>query len=381
MKFDYVIRDPIHGDIRLTQLEIDIINSERFQFLRKVKQLGVAYLVYPGATNTRFEHSLGVLEVTTKLAQNLIPIKELEKLRIASLLHDIGHCCFSHEGEFASNLDHEKKGLEFITKGEISNILKKHFSEKEINEIIDYYLGNGYGYLITSAIGSDRIDYLLRDAYYTGVAYGIIDKNRITQVFKLKNNSFYIEESYMEVVESILIARFMMFMNVYNHKTVRSFSGMLKHAIASALEKNIINYNELYEYGDETLLNKLTENNVELANDLQKRKLWKKILVVNYSDFKKKFLNNNKHDMKTIRKLSKEFSQEIGTEVIIEVPPVSYKEPDIKVYQKEKFNEIKKVSPLISSLKKAEHQRLKVIILSKDFNTQQKNKLVKLLKN
>ncbi|MEM5782220.1 MAG: HD domain-containing protein, partial [Candidatus Aenigmatarchaeota archaeon] len=259
MKSKYVIRDPINGDISLNETEKKIIDTQNFQFLRKIKQLGLTYLVYPGATNTRFEHSIGVLHITNEISQSLLDDETLQKLRIAGLLHDIGHCAFSHEGEFAAELNHEKKGLEIIKNSEINDVVRENFSTKDIKKIIDFYSGNDFGYLITSAIGSDRIDYLLRDAYYTGVAYGIIDKNRIAQIFKLNNNSLhmqknnliYVEENEIEVVESIIIARFMMFMNVYNHKTVRSFSAMLKFAISKAIQEQKISKDDMYSTGDE----------------------------------------------------------------------------------------------------------------------------------
>jgi len=104
----YTIRDPVHGDINISGLELRIINTEEFQRLRKIRQLATAYLVYPGALHTRFEHSIGTMHITGLLASNAVDDSDIvSQLRIVALLHDIGHSAFSHEGEMAAGLNHE----------------------------------------------------------------------------------------------------------------------------------------------------------------------------------------------------------------------------------------------------------------------------------
>jgi putative nucleotidyltransferase with HDIG domain len=157
----YVIRDPIHGLIKISEKEKKIIDQPIFQRLRRIKQLSVEYLVYPSATHTRFEHSLGVMELSGKMASVLK--WNVEEARLAGLLHDIGHIAFSHSGEKLLPLfgfeNHEDLG-------------------KEMLEAMGIGLGEEE-YLVSFDYGSDRMDYLVRDAYHTGTAYGIIEYDTI----------------------------------------------------------------------------------------------------------------------------------------------------------------------------------------------------------
>ncbi|PIN83126.1 phosphodiesterase, partial [Candidatus Micrarchaeota archaeon CG11_big_fil_rev_8_21_14_0_20_47_5] len=133
------IRDPIHGDIEISQTERRLLDTGEMQRLRRVKQLAMAYLVYPGANHTRFEHSIGTMELAGKICASCeIENEKTEQLRIAALLHDVGHVCFSHEGEFATKMalgTHEEIGRKKMLEGEIADILNENWGARKISEL------------------------------------------------------------------------------------------------------------------------------------------------------------------------------------------------------------------------------------------------------
>jgi len=174
------IRDPIHGSISLSDHELAILDTPEFQRLRRVKQLGFSYLVYPSATHTRFEHCLGALFVAHRLGKSLdLSTDSVNKIRLAALLHDVGHGPFSHVSEDSLqgivDVKHEEYSEKIIKNSAISEIIEDAgFSP---NEIADISRGKipPLGDMVSSQIDVDRMDYLVRDAYYTGASYGVID--------------------------------------------------------------------------------------------------------------------------------------------------------------------------------------------------------------
>ncbi len=232
MKYVGEIADPIHKYIRFTELEKKIIDSKVFQRLRRIKQLAGAHLVYPAAQHSRFEHSLGTMHLAGLAGEHLFSIGVLDKesiqeLRIAALLHDIGHGPFSHLFEEAlkatSNKNHESIGAEIICKTELSDILSGFgYSPSVISEIS---FGNSKvkfkNEIISGSLSSDLMDYLPRDGFFTGVEYGKVDHNRIINSFRVTNNgSLALDISSFYSFESMIISRYEMFRAVYFHKTV-----------------------------------------------------------------------------------------------------------------------------------------------------------------
>ena len=182
------IRDPIHNYIVLDELEIELIDTPIMQRLRRIKQLGMAYLVYPGANHTRFEHSLGVYW----LARECCKVLELDKtesqaIYIAGLLHDIGHGPFSHLTEEIKNYpSHKSITVDLIKWSVISDVLSKY--GLNVSEISKFIEGKGkFGSLISSELDVDRMDYLEWDAHYTGVSTGV-DLGRLTATMCFFNN-------------------------------------------------------------------------------------------------------------------------------------------------------------------------------------------------
>ena len=249
MKYVGEITDPVHKCIQVTELERELIDAPVFQRLRRIKQLAGAHLVYPSAQHSRFEHSMGAMHVAGLAGDRLFSLNELadhdlvQQLRVASLLHDIGHGPFSHLSEevmmLRSNKDHEQIGKEIIQRTEISDILSTHgFSPKQISDLSTGQSNSKFmNEIIAGSLSSDLMDYLPRDSLFTGAEYGRIDYHRIINSFTITDGrSIALQRSSLYSFESMLISRYEMFKAVYFHKTVRAAEVMLLHSILLAFD-------------------------------------------------------------------------------------------------------------------------------------------------
>jgi hypothetical protein len=273
------IRDTVIGDIVPTPAEINLIDDRNVQRLSHIKQMGMAYLVYPGANGTRFEHSLGTMVLTREIVDTAAGEKD-EELECAGLLHDIGHVAFSH---FSDPLlkrylhtTHEKLGEERIMGKELSDKIKD--SGLSLKKVIKYFRGVGRGGIITGALGSDRLDYLIRDSRYTGVAYGLIDYQNIRSKLAIYKGNPAIYESGIRTGESILLARHFMFQSVYMHHAVLIAQGMYVRAATEAIESGMMDKEELRNLTDWQMLSRLSEikESAPLTERLTNRRLFKR---------------------------------------------------------------------------------------------------------
>ena len=220
-----IIIDPIYGFIHIpSTLVFDIIEHPYFQRLRRINQMALSYLVFPGAKHTRFEHVLGCVFLMQKTVEMLrfkgvqISDKEAEGLYIAILLHDIGHGPFSHamEHSIVEGISHEEISLRFMQE------LNKVFNGKLETAIAMFqgtYPRKFMHQLISSQLDMDRADYLKRDSFYTGVAEGNINSERLISMLNVRNDELVVEEKGLYSVEKFLIARRLMYWQVYLHKT------------------------------------------------------------------------------------------------------------------------------------------------------------------
>jgi len=305
-----VIRDPIHGDIKLEGIFLDLLETPEIQRLYNIKQLGFAHLVFPGAHHTRLEHSLGTYNMASKAA-NLLNLDKNEKqvITCAAFLHDIGHGPFSHTlesilrnaldfdhvdlteklilGEYEIFSSEEKK---FITSPSVHEVLEKNkINQKELADIIrgTTYKKPYLSQLLNSAIDVDQLDYLIRDAYYTGVAYGLIDTERFLQTLIINNNTLAVKRKGVSVVENILMARALMYSSVYFHKTVRIAELMLSRAIEMLPDVRAL---ELFKMTDSELINNLNKMGSfqhEIATSIKYRKLFKQAYALSSSNLNK----------------------------------------------------------------------------------------------
>ena len=235
-----ILNDPIYGFITIpSSLIFDIIEHKYFQRLRRITQMGLSNLVYPGANHTRFHHAIGCLHLMQKAVRVLrlkgidISDEEAEAVFIAILLHDIGHGAFSHalEHSIVDGISHEEISLKFMEK------LNNEF-EGKLTLAIKIFSGNYHRkflyQLISSQLDIDRLDYLKRDSFYTGVAEGNISSDRLIAMMNVKNDELVIEQKGIYSVEKFIIARRLMYWQVYLHKTGLVAENMLVNVLKRA---------------------------------------------------------------------------------------------------------------------------------------------------
>jgi HD superfamily phosphohydrolase len=257
LKSHKILNDPVYGFITIpSELIFSIIDHPYFQRLRRIKQLGLTDYVYPGALHTRFHHAIGAMHLMSITLDNLrnkgneISDKEYEAALIAILLHDIGHGPFSHALEFSllKDIPHESLSLLIIDhlnkqlNGQLDlalKIFKGQYERKFFNQ------------LVSSQLDIDRLDYLQRDCFFTGVSEGTIGADRIIKMMDIKNDQLVVEEKGIYSIENFLSARRLMYWQVYLHKTTVSAEKMLINLIKRGKE---IQQNGIWLEGTEELL-------------------------------------------------------------------------------------------------------------------------------
>ncbi len=276
------IKDPIHGYIDIPEEELSIINTPEFQRLRRIKQLGLSSTVYPSATHTRFSHSLGVMYLAGELAKSLNVSQEIIRTnQIAGLLHDIGHLPFSHTIE---HLLEEREGL---THEDIScNYIDKLDDKKNVEFPVDIdnvkSLIKGEDNIVNTVsndIDADRLDYLLRDSYNTGINFGKIESDTLMKFARLINGSPGFDHKSLKSVERLLDARMQMNYSVYSHDTVSITETMLTRAVEQYIDNTNNSILDLIGKDDSELEYELSHTKVKPAKELflniQNRNLYK----------------------------------------------------------------------------------------------------------
>ena len=243
-KFNKIINDPVYGFITIDdELISQIIGHPFYQRLRRIKQMALAHLAYPGAVHTRMHHSLGAYHLMRSALQELInkgvdiTSEEQQAAKIAILLHDIGHGPFSHalEHVLAENLHHEELSLMLM------ETLNKHFEGKlqmALEIFTNRYPKKFLHQLISGQLDVDRMDYLTRDSFFTGVHEGVIGYDRIIQMLTVHEGELMVEEKGIYSIEKFIVARRLMYWQVYFHKTVVSAEQMLQRIIKRAKSIN-----------------------------------------------------------------------------------------------------------------------------------------------
>lgn len=232
-----VMRDPVHGYIHVRyQVIWDLINAPEFQRLRRIHQLGGTFQVYHGAEHSRFSHSVGVYEVARLMlewVEGLQTLSEFEQVAVlcAALLHDIGHGPYSHSFESVSLTNHEEFTDRIILEDTHIHRILKEADPKLPNFVADIIAHRSENKLLTQMISSqldaDRMDYLLRDSYFTGVSYGEFDLYRILRTLRVVDGKLAVKESGIHAVEDYIMARYQMYWQVYYHPVSRSFDAVL----------------------------------------------------------------------------------------------------------------------------------------------------------
>ena len=256
---EIVFRDPVHDYIHVRhQLILDLIDSKEFQRLRRIKQLGTSQYTFHGAEHSRFSHSLGVYELSRKICDRFIRNypeywDDSERLvtLCAALLHDIGHGPFSHTFEKIFETDHEQLTIEIILdeQTEVNQILQRvgpDFPNQVASVITKEYPNPQVVQLISSQIDADRMDYLQRDAYYTGVTYGMFDASRILRVIRPFEGGIAFQHQGMHAVEDYIVRRYQMYMQVYFHPVSRGMEVTLDRLLTRAID--LYKQDQLFSY-------------------------------------------------------------------------------------------------------------------------------------
>ncbi|MFQ6012794.1 MAG: HD domain-containing protein [Thermoplasmata archaeon] len=310
------VSDAVHGSIAVDGVALDLIESLELQRLNGIRQLGLTYLVFPGANHTRLEHVLGAYHVAGAIARSLpLPEEEATLVSTAALLHDLGHGPFSHTLERvlaeATGLDHmevtkriirgeqdsvpEAERSAFASSPTVADILQTWGVPRE--EVADLITGQDpmtglfafergertparpyLHQIIHGALDADQIDFLLRDAFYTGVAHGIIDLPRLLSTFRLVEGHLAVDRKGLSAVEGTLVARGLMYTSVYFHKTVRIAETMLARAVEMAASTP----EEVFLMNDAELVSWLLAQEGhprETALRLKYRRLYKRVLT------------------------------------------------------------------------------------------------------
>lgn len=271
-----VFKDPVHRYVYIDDQVIwDLIATPEFQRLRRIKQLGTTYLTFHGAEHSRFNHSLGVYEIVRRIVNKIEDQTDWDRetrllCLCAALLHDLGHGPFSHSFEKVFSLDHEKFTQRILQEEtEVNRVLKKinpEFPDKVAQVIEGTYKDKLVISLISSQIDADRMDYLLRDAYYTGVSYGQFDMERILRVMRPTDDKIIIKASGMHAVEDYIMSRYQMYWQVYFHPVTRSAEVILTKIFHRA--KYLFETDYQFEL-EPTLLVSLFKEDIKLADYLQ----------------------------------------------------------------------------------------------------------------
>jgi HD superfamily phosphohydrolase len=242
MNKNKIINDPVYGFLTIPgSLVYELIEHPFFQRLRRIKQLGMSEYVYPGATHSRFHHALGALHLMTKAVNTLrskdvkITEREAEALYCGILLHDIGHGPYSHslEHSLIRNVSHEKISLMMMQK---LNIELKGKLELAIKIFNNQYHKTFLHQLISGQLDMDRLDYLGRDSFFTGVTEGVVGSERIINMLNVVNDALVVEEKGIYSIEKFIIARRLMYWQVYLHKTVVAADILLTNTMKRASE-------------------------------------------------------------------------------------------------------------------------------------------------
>ncbi len=373
-----IIQDPINGPVKVPYNLQKIIDTPEFQRLRYIRQLGMCHLVFPGANHTRFEHSLGSMYLSQMFADTL-EIEERDLFVVSALLHDIGHPPLSHGAEETfqkiTGLDHLHAGVRIILGHEefsgssIPGVLEDiGISPKDVADILLFKSRPRrlISRLVSGPIDVDELDYLRRDAMYTGVTMGNVDHRRILNVAKIVGDDVAIEEKGIGTLESILISRILMYSSVYFHKTSRIAQIMSEYAI----NRNINKFQHPFSMTDNDFYSIISHDSSMISRQIVNRDLHKPVLRFHYTpellaSIRDTLINSDLEDW----------------EYIIDViPPLDFAGPgrvksDMNVLSNNKLADVTSLSPLIRTLRETLEKK-SIIVSSRSARTDRVRELL-----
>ena len=401
-----VIRDPIHGYIEIDDLAIAIIDTVEMQRLRRIRQLGFSYLVYPGANHTRFEHSLGTYHLMNVLLDRLEVAKEEEKeLLVASLIHDVGHGPYSHVTEplikrFTGKSHEDIEDIIFGQDATLSKTIAEVLEEYRLDKrkIISYIKGERAEYeaervfakILNGEIDVDKMDYLVRDSYYTGVAYGVVDNIRLIQGLDFFKGSLVITEKGILPAEYLLFSRFLMYPTVYNHHTSRIAQLMLLKALDDFIESK----SESEDYA--LALRKMDDSEINIAlrnakgypkemmERINERRLFKRAVYTGINELSEGVVAQLSEENRS-REIEEEISKRAGVDekyLLLDFQgekEAELKEGAAKVVVRNEFRSLREVSSLVSMLSQVFRENYKVGVYTPEKNKEEVKKAAEVI--
>ena len=367
------VKDTVHDHIEIGGVAADLLDTPAVQRLRHVKQLGTVQLVYPSANHTRFEHSLGVYHLASRALDHLgIAGVQADRIEAAAMLHDVGHGPFSHNLEA---LTHRRTGKyhddveELLTTGAVGEVLREHDLDPET--IAGLVAGEGrYGQLVSGELDIDRMDYLVRDAYHTGVPYGTIDTERFVRELTFvepdasadanEGPTLVLDEGNVQTAESLLLARALMNPVVYTHQVARISKAMLRRAAGNLLDATATTAAELRRMDDHDFLAAIRDcpETAELSRRYDERDLYKLAVWAEYDDVPDRI---HEADHETAVALEREIADEAGVDrehAVLDIPSEpSMRESTARVTVNGEVRRLERQSPLVSALRTAQHNQ------------------------
>ena len=366
------IRDPLYGYIETSEAEQNIIDSPEMQRLRRIRQVGLSNLVYPAATHTRFQHSLGVMHLAGKFADSLNLNEERKKeLRIAGLMHDSGHGPFSHASEIVAEqkgLSHEELSCRTVRKLEDKIPVDTERVEKIIHGELEI------GQAVAGEIDADRMDYLERDSYFTGVDHGNIDAETIIKVAEIDSRRLVFDHKAVQALEGLLTARFHMMKSVYTHHASQIAEKMLQRSLQNYLKQGA-DVEQMMALDDYEAHNELLNSEgaaKNLYSRIKDRRLYKRSLVWDIDNLSRKKLSELEKKVDS-RELEEKIAEEAGIrpeKVIIDKPwTPEIQDLKIRIKKNGKVKNMKEMSPIPEALTKAEWRLVNMGVYTPQENT------------
>lgn len=399
MQKEKTVHDPVHGSMRVSGLILDLMDTPELQRLRGIRQLGLAYIAFPGANHSRFEHSIGTAYLAGQIADELKLSKEEKGLLQASaVLHDVGHAPYSHTLEYLMTdylgEDHmeitgrilqeklsvcseeERKKLRRLRVPSASDVLKRGgVSAMAVSNLLLGKHNKRYlGELLHGEIDVDQLDYLLRDSLYTGVALGMVDMDRLMRTLVIHKGKVAVLNKGVEAVEGLLTARSLMYSSVYFHHTVRVAEMMLANAVDRALGMGgAIDSSSFYLMNDSQLMEGLSSLGgypADIVFRIKCRLLFKPVYIEDRRELtgaeKSRYLKRF-GKWRQVQKIQNEIADEAGVErgyVILDAPMVDIliSEPrlekvEVPVLSDEGIVRLSDVSPIATALKRRQAPR------------------------
>ncbi|NYT05053.1 MAG: HD domain-containing protein [Methanomicrobiales archaeon] len=363
-----IIKDPVHGYVEVEEGILPILDSPPVQRLRYIRQLGFSHLVYPGANHTRFEHALGTMYLAGMLSRQLgLAPDETAIVTTAALLHDIGHGPYSHATEplmrTYTGRDHtDIRGL--LTAGDLAGRLEERgIDPAEIAALVDgtHRLAG----IIHGELDVDRMDYLLRDAHYTGVPYGTVDAQRLIHSIKLAEPGIVLDESGIHAAESLLIARTLMRPAVYFHHVGRIAESMILHAATEHLRATGIGGAPALLAQDDTafthaLLASPSDDARAMVDRILHRRLYKRALWAGHDAVNAQVLSvqTGLAGERTIADAIAEAAGVAPGDVLVDIPPIPpHMSVEVQVTNRHDLVDLEQISPLVGTLNRTRREQ------------------------